>query len=82
MPLIYEGDACVHAMLRVLLNRGRGRYGYGCVKGVGRRLTCNTSCIHLVGDVDGVDVTAVTDVIDISDAEPEIAPRMGLDNRR
>ena len=81
VPLAYEVGACGHAMLHGLLNRGHGQYECGYVKGEGRCLTCSMSCIHLVGDVDDVDVTAVADVFDINDAGPEIAPRMEQGSR-
>ena len=75
--------AYVHAMLYVLLRRSRDRHGRGCgcVKGEGRCLTYNMSCIRLVGgDVD-VDVTGVVDVVDMTGAEPEVVLGMEQDNR-
>lgn len=68
--------AYFHAMLYVLLRRNRGRHGCGYVKGGDRCPTCNMSCIRLVGDVDGVDVTGVVDVAHITGAESEVVPHM------
>ena len=66
-----EVGAYGHAMLYVMSRRNRGRHDCGYVKGVGRCLTCNMSCIRLVGDVDDVDVTGVVDVADMTDAGSE-----------
>jgi hypothetical protein len=76
-----EVGAYVHAMLYVLLRRNRGRHGCGYVKGGGRCLTCNMLYIRLVGGVDGVDVTRVVDVADMTDAESEAVPHMEQGSR-
>ena len=81
VPLIDEVGAYVHAMLYVLLRRNRGRHGCGYVKGGGRCLTCNMLYIRLVGGVDGVDVTRVVDVADMTDAESEAVPHMEQGSR-
>jgi hypothetical protein len=63
VPLLDEVDACVHAMLCVPSRNGRGRHRCGYVKDEDKCLTCNMSCIRLVGDVDdAVDVIAVAGV--------------------
>ena len=77
-----EVGAYFHAMLCVLWRRNHGRRGCDYVKGGDRCLTCNMSCIHLVGDVDGVDVTGVVDVADMTDAGSEVVPRMEQGSRR
>ena len=76
-----EVGAYVHAMLYVLLRRSRGRHGCDYVKGEGRCLTCNMSCIRLVGDGVDVDVIDVIDVADMTDAGSEAALGMEQDNR-
>ena len=71
--------AYVHAMLYVLLRRSRDRHGRGCgcVKGEGRCLTYNMSCIRLVGGVvDDADVIVGADVADTIGAGSEVVPRM------
>ena len=73
--------AYVRAMLYVLSRRNRGRHGCGYVKGEGRCLTCNMSCIRLVGDVDGADVTGVVDVADMTDDVSEVVPHMEQGSR-
>ena len=72
VPLTDEVGAYVHAMLDVSSERDRGRHGHGYVRGEDRCLTCNMSCIHLVGGADDVDVTGVVDVADMTDAESEV----------
>jgi len=76
-PWKYEVGACVHAMLYVRLERIRDRHGCGYVKGEGRYLTCNMSCIRLVGGVvDDADVIVGADVADTIGAGSEVVPRM------
>jgi hypothetical protein len=81
-PWTNEVGAYVRAKLYVLLRRSRGHHGYGCVKGEGRYLTCNMSCILLVGDADDVDVTGAADVADMTDAGSEVVLGMGQGSRR
>jgi hypothetical protein len=76
-----EVGAYIHAMLYVLLRKTRGPHGCGYVKGGGRCLTCNMSCIRLVGGADDVDVIGVADVADMTDAGSEVVLGMEQDSR-
>ena len=80
-PWTDEVGAYVHAMMYVLSRRSHGHHGYGYVKGEGRCLTCNMSCIHLVGGADDVDVTDAVDVADMTDAGSEVVLGMGQGSR-
>jgi len=81
VPWEDEVGAYVHAMLYVSLRRSHGPHGCGYVKGEGRCLTYNMSCIRLVGDDVDVDVIDVVDVADMTDAGSEVALGMEQDNR-
>jgi hypothetical protein len=63
VPSIDGVDACVHAMLCVPSGNDRGYHRCGYVKGEDRYLTCNMSCIRLVGDVDDVGVAGAGAVV-------------------
>lgn len=76
-----EAGAYAHAMLYVVLRRSHELRGCGYVKGEGRCLTYNMSCIRLVGDDVDVDVIGVVDVADMIDVESEVVLGMEQDNR-